>query len=281
MHALHNLLSIARYERILLMRTARFRILGGIGVFVPVLIGIGMAVLEARGIEFSSALGMGAFIPFYVYSYIQTIVIAFIVGDFRAADERAQIGEVIASRPISTAELVIGKYLGVVSALLALSLSVLLLTVAIQVAKISFLGSPFTIKPYIAYLLLMTLPSLVYMSALTFFLGSVLRQQTAVALVSVAYALAVLFFLGESYGGIYDFGAFFAPLFYSDMMGLGDISRVIHQRFFYLALGLAFFGLAIERYPRLSQSRAWHTARSARQVWPAPCVWLNAGFFSD
>ena len=257
MHALHNLLSIARYERILLMRTARFRILGGIGVFVPVLIGIGMAVLEARGVEFSSALGMGAFIPFYVYSYIQTIVIAFIVGDFRAADERAQIGEVIAGRPISTAELVIGKYLGVLSALLALSLSVLLLTVAIQAAKISFLGSPFTIKPYIAYLLLMTLPSLVYMSALTFFLGSVLRQQTAVALVSVAYALAVLFFLGESYGGIYDFGAFFAPLFYSDMMGLGDISRVIHQRFFYLALGLAFFGLAIERYPRLSQSRAW------------------------
>lgn len=257
MRALHNIVGVARYERMLLLRTTRFRILGSVGVALPLLIGIGLAVLEARGIEFSSALGMGAFIPFYVYSYLQAIVIAFIVGDFRAADERAEIYEVIAGRPIATAELVIGKYLGVVGAMSTLSIAVLLLTVAIQAAKLSLLDSPFTIKPYLIYLLVMTLPALIYMSALTFFLGAVLRQQTAVALLTIAYALAVLFYLGEGYGGIWDFGAFFAPLFYSDMIGLGDLSRVIDQRLFYLALGLFFFGLSIERYPRLSQSLAW------------------------
>lgn len=257
MHALHNILGVARYERMLLLRTTRFRILGSVGVALPLLIGIGLAVLEARGIEFSSALGMGAFIPFYVYSYLQAVVIAFIVGDFRAADERAEIYEVIAGRPISTAELVIGKYLGVVGAMLTLSIAVLLLTVAIQAAKLSLLDSPFTLKPYLIYLLVMTLPALIYMSALTFFLGAVFRQQTAVALLTIAYALAVLFYLGKGYGGIWDFGAFFAPLFYSDMIGLGDLSRVIDQRLFYLALALFFFGLSIERYPRLSQSLAW------------------------
>ena len=246
MRALHNIVGVARYERMLLLRTTRFRILGSVGVALPLLIGIGLAVLEARGIEFSSALGMGAFIPFYVYSYLQAIVIAFIVGDFRAADERAEIYEVIAGRPIATAELVIGKYLGVVGAMSTLSIAVLLLTVAIQAAKLSLLDSPFTIKPYLIYLLVMTLPALIYMSALTFFLGAVLRQQTAVALLTIAYALAVLFYLGEGYGGIWDFGAFFAPLFYSDMIGLGDLSRVIDQRLFYLALGLFFFGLSIK-----------------------------------
>ena len=207
--------------------------------------------------EFNSALGMGAFVPFYVYSYVQAMVIAFIVGDFRATDERAGVHEVIAGRPIATAELVIGKYLGVLGALLTLSLAVLVLTVAVQAAKISLLDAPFTLRPYLLYLLVMTLPALLYMSALTFFLGAVLRHQTAVALLTMAYALAVLFYLGEGYGGWWDFGAFFAPLFYSDMIGLGDISRVIDQRLFYLALGLFLFGLSIERYPRLSQSLGW------------------------
>jgi len=257
MKALHNILGVARYERTLLMRTTRFKILGGIGVILPLLIGILLAVLEAQGFEMGSALGMGAFIPFYVYSYLQAVVIAFIVGDFRAADERAEIYEVIAGRPISTAELVIGKYLGVVGALLTLSLAVLVLTVVIQAAKLSLLDSPFTLEPYLIYLALMTLPALIYMSALTFFLGAVLRQQTAVALLTIAYALAVLFYLGEGYGGIWDFGAFFAPLFYSDIIGLGDLSRLIDQRLFYLALALLFFGLSIERYPRLSQSLGW------------------------
>ena len=257
MSAISNILSVARYERTMLLRTTRFRVLGGIGVATPVLIGGLLAVLEAKGVEFDSALGMGAFIPFYVYSYLQTVVIAFIVGDFRAADERAEVYEVVVGRPISTTELVMGKYLGVVGALVTLSLGVLALTLAIQAAKISITEMPFTLKPYLAYLLLMTLPALVYMSAVTFFLGAVLRQQTAVTLVAIGYALGVLFFLGSQYGGMYDFGAFFAPLFYSDMIGLGDIGRVIDQRLFYLALALFFFGLSMERYPRLSQSVAW------------------------
>ena len=194
--------------------------------------------------EFSSALGMGAFVPFYVYSYVQAMVIAFIVGDFRAADERAGVHEVIAGRPIATAELVIGKYLGVVGALLTLSLAVLVLTVAIQAAKISLLDAPFTLRPYLLYLLVMTLPALLY-------------NQTAVALLTMAYALAVLFYLGETHGGLWDFGAFFAPLFYSDIIGVGDLARVIDQRLFYLSLGLFLFGLSIELYPRLSQSVGW------------------------
>ena len=257
MDSWRQIMGIARYERTMLMRSVRFRVLGGIGVAIPFLLGVLLAVLEARGVEFDSGLGLGAFIPFYVYSYLLTIVIAFVVGDFRAADEGAGVYEVVASRPVATAALVLGKYLGVLEALTLLSLAVLGLTMALQVAKLSLLGTPFALEPYLTYLLLMTLPALVYMSALTFFLGAVLRQQTAVALVAVAYTLAVLFFLGERYGGIYDFGAFFAPLYYSDMIGLGDIGRVVEQRLFYLALALLLGGLSIVRYPRLGQVDSW------------------------
>ena len=256
MNAISNIWGVAQYERKMLLRTTRFRILGGLGMLIPVLLGIVLAIADARGFEFEYT-GLGAYMPCYVYSLLQTIVIAFIAGDFRAADERAHIDEVVAARPISTAELVLGKYLGVIGALFTLSLGVLILTLAIQAAKISVTGAPFSMKPYLGYLLLMNLPGLIYMSALTFFLGALLRRQTAVALIVITYALSVLFFLGRRYDGVFDFGAFFAPLYFSDLIGLGDINRVIALRLFYLALALGFLGLSIDRYPRLSQSMAW------------------------
>ena len=256
MGAWSNIMGVARYERKMLLRTSKFRILGGLGVLIPVLIGIGLATAEARGIELPFP-GLGTFMPFYIYSFLQTVVIGFIVGDFRAADERAHIYEVVAARPISTAELVIGKYLGVASALVLLSFGVMLLTLAIQAAKVSITGDVLSVRPYLAYFLLMNLPGLIYMSALTFFLGAILRRQSAVALLVIGYTLAVLFFLGHRYGGLYDFGAFFAPLYYSDLLGLGNVDRVLDQRAFYLLVALGLFGLSIDRYPRLPQSLAW------------------------
>ncbi len=252
-----TILSVAWYERKMLMRTTRFRILGGIGVLIPAVLGVGLAIAEARGVEFESVSGIGAYMPFFVYSFLQTVVIAFVVGDFRAADERAGIYEVVAARPLSTAELVMGKYLGVLGALFTLSMVVLVLSLGVHAAKISITGAPFDIRPYLAYLLLLNLPGLIYMSALTFFLGAVLRRQAAVTVLTIAYVLIVLLFLGRRYGGIYDFGAFFAPVFYSDMLGLGDIRRVVEIRFFYMMVAMFFFGLSIDRYPRLPQSRSW------------------------
>ena len=249
---LQNILGVARYERKMLLRTTKFRILGGIGVFIPVLLGIGFALAEANGVALP--IGIDAYIPFYVYSFLQTIVIAFIVGDFRAADEQAHIYEVVAGRPISTAEIVAGKYLGVVSALVLLSLGVLLLTLGIQAAKISMTGNPFNVEPYIAYLALMNLPALIFMSSLTFFLGALLRRQAAVALIVIGYLLVVIAFLGRRYDGIYDFGAFFAPLYYSDLIGLADVTQVGLKRLFYILLGIGFFGFSIDRYPRLAHS---------------------------
>ena len=259
MNILSNILGVARYERIMLMRTTRFRVLGVIGIAIPLLMGIALAIAETQG-ELSNqrvALGLSAVFPFYFYTYIQTVLIAFVAGNFRAADERAEVEEVISARPLTTAELVTGKYVGVVQALTVLSLCVLGLTLAIQAAKISITGEPFLLTPYLTYFALMTFPALIFMAALTFFLGATLRNTTATALVSIVYVIAVLFFLGTRYGGIFDFGAFFAPLYFSDMLGLGDITRVLEIRAFYMALSVALLGLSIARYPRLPKPGVW------------------------
>ena len=254
---LYNIFSVARYERLMLFRSTRFRVLGTLGMVIPIAIGVILAIAEARGVEFPSALALGAFVPFYAFSFLQRVVVAFVVGDFRAGDERAHVHEVVDASPISTAELVIGKYLGATTALGALSIGVLVTTVLIQAAKISITGLPFTLEPYLIYLAVMALPSLVFVSALTFVLGAVLRKQTAVALTIGAYTIGVVLFLGPRYDGVFDFGAFFAPLFYSDLLGIGDISDVIWQRVMYLVLAFGLLGLSINRYPRLSQSAGW------------------------
>ncbi len=260
MSALRNILGVARYERIMLMRTTRFRVVGIAGISLPIFMGVVLGILEARGLQSSTLFGLGAIIPFYAYSYLQAVVVAFLAGDVRAADERAHVYEVGAVRPLSTTELVVGKYFGVLQALTSLSLVVMLITMAIQGAKLSVMGTPFRLEPYLGYFFIMTLPALIYMAALTFFLGSLLRNRAAVALVVIAYIIGVIFFLGDRYGGIFDFGAFFAPIFYSDMLGFGDLTRVIELRLFYIALAVALLGLSVARYPRLPQSGFWRLA---------------------
>ncbi len=259
MTILRNILGVARYERIMLMRTTRFRALALIGIGIPLFFGVALSIAETMGemSESTSVFGYSAFIPFYFFTYTQTILIAFVAGNFRAADEQAQVVEVIAARPLSTAELVIGKYVGIVQALVGLSTLVAALTIGIQAAKISIMGTPLLLTPYLYYFFLMMLPALIFMSALTFSLGVILHNRTAVALVSIAYIIAVLFFLGTRYGGLFDFGAFFAPLFYSDMAGIGDISRLIEIRYFYLAIAFGMIGLSVARYPRLPQPGMW------------------------
>jgi len=253
MEALRNIFSVAHYERIMLARTTRFRLLGLVGIAIPMFFGVVLAIGESLGemSESASVFGISSFVPFYFYTYTQTVLIAFIAGNFRAADESAEVAEVIAVRPMSTAQIVLGKYLGVLQALAGLAALVALLTMCIQAAKLSFVGAPFELAPYAYYFFLMMLPALVFMSALTFSLGAMLRNRTAVALLSIAYVLAVLFFLGLRYDGFFDFGAFFAPLFYSDMLGVGDIGRMLQLRMMYLALAAGLLGLAIASYPRL------------------------------
>ncbi len=104
MTALRNIISVAHYERIMLARTTRFRLLGLVGIAIPMFFGVVLAIAEVFGEldEGASVFGLSAFVPFYFYTYTQTVLIAFVAGNFRAADEHAGVDEVIAARPMST-----------------------------------------------------------------------------------------------------------------------------------------------------------------------------------
>ena len=267
----HNALGVMRYERRMLIRTVKFWIWSGLAMGIFILNGIRIALFPGL------SPGTEAYAQLLTYTLFYCLVIPFLVGSFRAADQRARIDEVVAGRPISTAELVVGKYLGGVSALFFLSLGGLILALGIQAATISMTGDSFAIEPYLLYLVFLNLPALIFLSSLTFFLGVLLRQPIAAALIATAYSLSIILFFGERYGGIYDFGAFYLRMHYSDLMGLGEMTQVGLQRVLYIFLGLGLLGLAIDRYPRLAHSA---TARWGGRGGAVTCFGLAAGLYA-
>ncbi len=124
------ILTIAEAERKMLYRKAKFWVLGGGGlvgiVFFMVVMTIVSIVEEGIPGEFLLE-GTDAYLALYFFSYAQAIVIAFVAGDFRKSEEKARLDQVMLSRPMTTANWVLGKYFGVVSGVLYLNLFLIII----------------------------------------------------------------------------------------------------------------------------------------------------------
>ncbi|MCG8604842.1 hypothetical protein MJD09_07580 [bacterium] len=257
LNSLRYILTIASIERTMLYRTAKFWVLAGIGVAFIIFFLVIMTIVTFVDDSFPGEFllqGTDAYLALYFFSYIQVIIIIFVAGDFRKAEEKARLDEVMLSQPMTTANWVLGKYLGVVSAILYLNLFLLLLATVGRVIKALFLGAGFNIIPFLQYFGMVTLPSILFMTALLFFLVSLLRAQSIAVVVSLGYVASILFYFRHKFLGLFDYGAFFAPLFSSDFIGFGDIEQVLWQRLFFVLLAFTLVGFSILLYPRLGQS---------------------------
>lgn len=252
------ILTIAEAERKMLYRKAKFWVLGGGGlvgiVFFMVVMTIVSIVEEGIPGEFLLE-GTDAYLALYFFSYAQAIVIAFVAGDFRKSEEKARLDQVMLSRPMTTANWVLGKYFGVVSGVLYLNLFLIIIAAIGRTLKVIFTGTSFNILPFLEYFAIATLPSILFMTALVFFLVSVFRAQSVAMIVSLGYWVAILAYFRHKFLGLFDYGAFFAPIFSSDFIGFGNIQGVLWQRLFFVLLAFSLIGFSILLYPRLWQSR--------------------------
>ncbi|MGH7455490.1 MAG: ABC transporter permease, partial [bacterium] len=255
--SLNYILTIAGAERVMLYRTAKFWVLGGIGALMVVFFMVVMTVVTIVEGNFPGEFlleGTDGFLALYFFSYVQAILIIFVAGDFRKAEEKARLDQVMLSRPMTTANLVVGKYFGVVGALLYLNLFLMALAAIGRVFKVIFTGAGFNILPFVKYFVIAGLPSILFMTALVFFLVSLLRSQALAIILPLGYVASILFYFHHKFQGLFDYGAFFAPMFYSDLVGFGDISTVLWQRLFFVFLAFSLLGFSVILYPRLQQS---------------------------
>jgi len=257
MKSLQYILTIASVERVMLYRTAKFWVLAGIGVLMIIFFMVVMTVVSIVEGSFPGEFlleGTDGFLALYFFSYVQAILIIFVAGDFRKAEEKARLDQVMLSRPMTTANWVMGKYFGVVSALVYLNLFLMTLATIGRIFKVIFTGAGFNVLPFVKYFLIVSVPSILFMTALVFFLVSLLRSPALAIILPLGYVASILFYFQHKFQGLFDYGAFFAPLFHSDLIGFGDITPILWQRLFFVLLAFSFLGFSIILYPRLQQS---------------------------
>jgi ABC-type transport system involved in multi-copper enzyme maturation permease subunit len=265
MNIIRTILTIASVERTMLYRQAKFWVLAVIGLIFIVLFLVAMNIATFFESNFPGEFmleGTDAYLALYFFSYLQAVMLIFVSGDFRKAEEHARLDQVMLSRPMTTANWVIGKYLGVVSALLFLNMFLLFLAAVGRMIKVIFAGTGFNILPFLEYFAIVTIPSILFMTALMFLMVSLLRISALAMLFCLGYVASILFYFRHKFLGLFDYGAFFAPVFASDFIGFGDIKMVLWQRLFFVLLAFTLLGITILMYPRLRQSKSSHLAVS-------------------
>ncbi|MCJ7581294.1 MAG: ABC transporter permease subunit, partial [Candidatus Aminicenantes bacterium] len=243
---------IAFYEARLLLRSWGFRLFSGLVLVILTLVNIVIATPAFYSPYFLSSLsGSLPLNSLKLFNVFQGIIVAFMATEFFKRDRKHDSIQVVFARSFSNVEYFLGKALGLLSVFMLLNLAVLLSTFVIH---FFFSNTLFAWQSYILYMLLICLPTLIFMIGLSFLLSSILRSQAVVFLFLLAYSFLVLVFLGTLFFGLFDSYAFYLPLMYSDFIGLGDIHSVLLIRMSYLFLGLCFIFVSPLLFKRLRQS---------------------------
>ncbi len=248
----HNINVIARYEVKLLKRSWLFRIfamlaLGGILVLALSQL---TPILDRHG-NIWPKIAVPSFIPFaitYFYSIAQSVIVIFLAGSFLKRDKKLDTAEVIYVRPMSNADYIIGKTWGIVRVFIFLNIIALLIAAFFN---LPINRSPFSLYPYLFYLLTISIPSLIFILGLSFTVMCLLKNQAVTFIVMLGTIGTVLFYLTDSLYGVFDFFGVNIPAIFSDITGHADIRLFLLQRLTYLLAGMGLICFTIALVKRL------------------------------
>lgn len=254
---IHNINTIARYEVKLLRRSWLFRIFA-----ILALLGITLMLLTTQTniflkyTEVWGKMALTSLLPFttiYYYNIAQSIIVVFLAGSFLKRDKKLDTAEVIYVRPMSNADYIIGKTWGIMKVFISLNITCLIIAAFIN---LFITRSPFSIFPYLFYLLTISIPSLLFILGLSFTAMCLLKNQAVTFIVMLGIIGMVFFYLSESLNGAFDFFGVNIPGVFSDVTGHADIRLFLLQRFIYLLVGIGLISFTISLVKRLPH-RPW------------------------
>lgn len=255
MISFHTIFSIARYERKTLFRSWFFRIFSGLSLLVLFGMNFGL-LIEGGGPLGWTVRAVPSAIPYFnllILNIAQAIIAVFLSSDFLKRDKKLDTTEVIYMRPMSNAEYVIGKTLGNIQVFLLLN--VIIVAMALVFNALAN-GTSICWEAYGLYLLLINIPTLVFIMGLSFLVMSIIRNQAITFVLVLGYIGITLFFLQDKFYYVFDYMAFNVPMLYSDITGFGNLHRLLLHRGLYFLLGSGFIFLTIFLLKRLPTSVA-------------------------
>jgi ABC-type transport system involved in multi-copper enzyme maturation permease subunit len=253
MISIRNIQTVARYERKILFRSWFFRIFA---ILALVIIGFFHGAMLFQHSPFSWNMKAIPSATLYnsmaMLNIVQSIIAIFLAADFMKRDKKLDTAEVLFIRPMSNSDYVLGKTWGIVSLFFYLNLVVMVLAAILMLSSGEI---PFRIMPFFYYFFLLSIPSLVFILGLAFFLMGVLKNQAITFLILLAYIATNLFYLADKAFYMFDYLAFKRPFLYSDIIGFASFSGLVFHRLFYLFLGAASIFGTILMLKRIEQSR--------------------------
>lgn len=254
MQSIHKISTVARYEIKTLLRSWFFRIFAGLAIVILVFMNVPFFALKGNTPWLFR--GISASIPYMnilLLNVAQAIIAVFLASDFLKRDKKLDTTEVVYMRSMNNSDYVLGKFSGILLVFLGLNLLVLMIAV---IFNVFFSDVAFVVPAYILYPLLISIPTLIFIFGLSFFLMVTIRNQAVTFIVLLGYIAITLFFLSKKLHYLFDYMTFNVPLMYSDFVGFANLSTILIHRGMYLFLGLGFIFATILLIKRLPQSKA-------------------------
>ena len=252
MISLHNITSIAKYEITTLLRSWFFRIFALIAIVVLFFFNMVTLIMNNGGNW--SLKAISSIIPYVnliMLNMVQAIIAIFLASDFLKRDKKLDTTDVIYIRSMSNGEYVAGKTIGnlvvfIILNLIILSEALIFNMIAENIA-VNWMA-------YLQYFLIISLPTLVFILGLSFFVMSILKNQAITFILLLGYVAITIFYLNTKYYFLFDYMAYSLPLLNSDFIGFGNMDTIIVHRGMYACFGVAFIFLTVSLLKRLPQS---------------------------
>lgn len=251
MFSLHNISSIAKYEVTTLLRSWFFRIFALLAIgflfFFNLII---LVVEEGENWNFRAISSSVPYFNLFLLNTVQAIIAIFLASDFLKRDKKLDTTDVIYIRSMSNGEYVAGKTLGNLMVFMILNLIILseamIFNMISETVAVNWLA-------YLQYFLIISLPTLIFILGLSFFVMSILKNQAITFILLLGYVAISIFYLNTKYYYLFDYMAYSMPLLNSDFIGFGNVDAIMVHRGMYACFGIAFIFLTITLLKRLPQ----------------------------
>jgi ABC-type transport system involved in multi-copper enzyme maturation permease subunit len=252
-------MTVARYEAKTLRRSWFFKLFSIGALFIFTFLNIGL--FSPIGDESWDMVSIPSSVPLinlYLLNIAQAIVVIFLAADFLKRDKKVDTNEVLYTRSMSNFEYVTGKTWGILRLFLGLDLIILSIGLLMNIISGTMTVD---IMPYLYYLLIISVPTIVFSLGFAFMLMSSIKNQAITFLILLGFAALNMFWLYHRFGSIFDYMAFGFPIFRSGVVGFDNPGQILNHRLFFLFTGLAFVISTVLLLKRLPQSRT-HTILS-------------------
>ncbi len=233
-----NILTIAKFESKVIWRNWFFRILCvGVLFFLTMFNIAAFSLADETPNWFIIANSWG--IPYanmILLSMPQAAAIIFLGTGVVKKNKKLDTNEVFFTRAISNVDYVFGKALALFK--LFIGLNVVILSISL-IFNLTNPNAPFNPLGYFIYPLLSSVPSILFITGLSFLFVTLIRNQPVSIVLLLGISGVILIYFQGKHSNIFDYMAFRFTMMASDIIGFSDLKFILLQRSFYFTVGVA------------------------------------------